>query len=815
MLHYVNKLEPGSLFGEMALQSHRPRNATVIVGPQAATLAILNKYDFETHLAAGLQKETEERLIFFLSSVFKDSLHPGLVKRLGYDFLRSEEKLDKGKSKFSHPNPNENRVYVVMSGLVILESLKEPSSNTSVLPRTRNKSPTNKTVFGRKPGSETTVGVSEVTLGNADIRDAFKPRNYKNYGSKPRNQLNENSEESFDSVDHSDEDKQQQPDVIGHDGNLFRRQPPNTQWSMARLGTGEIIGLSEAVEGKNWSFKLTAVTDASLTSVSAEVIKAYVVANPQLATFVQKHMMHQHLATKEVYRSRINATNTKAKIALFDRRVEKVHRAKERAVQIQQTGVLGSKQLQQQVVSSYTHQKPEIVKVYDQVPQEVWKAQEREFTKLLDANHSLFFLGMIRKGALLVRVKKEKRFLNPSLQKGIFNHSRDKSRKTHDRGSEASRSFKQHERSVSTDAREGSIYLEYSFDPTDESTFLEHNKSEHMRKDSILVENSEQTQRRSQNKENSSVEHSISASSSQKDRIRAGGHKNKLYMPSGILNQEKIKSLLTDQNHAHSKMTQKMRHQLARNLVSNSQDPNRQSPLMSKSLVANDIATIDRSFKHDANSSGIMYHPTRQEDDGKSGSKPDHNESTCFTEQSAYTKPRGIDRTDRSYETVGDVSVAKSADWKRNKIEKVHFDSVVHGMSDRLKHYSEDTDSRILPDSAILPPKVSPILKQKHRPMLRKQHTLDAVPTFWSSVLPRIAGLSQEAKPRGGSTEVQHKSADQLPSVLKCSTSLRKSQQHQRLTPAELNYRDVTTRRIKLADAKFRQLMLVNKMTHS
>lgn len=86
LLHYVNRLEPGSLFGEMALQSHRPRNATVIVGPEPATLAILNKYDFETHLAAGLQKETEERLIFFLSSVFKDCLHPRLVKRLGYGY---------------------------------------------------------------------------------------------------------------------------------------------------------------------------------------------------------------------------------------------------------------------------------------------------------------------------------------------------------------------------------------------------------------------------------------------------------------------------------------------------------------------------------------------------------------------------------------------------------------------------------------------------------------------------------------------------------------------------------------------------------
>ena len=830
LLHYVNRLEPGSLFGEMALQSHRPRNATVIVGPEPATLAILNKYDFETHLAAGLQKETEERLIFFLSSVFKDCLHPGLVKRLGYDFLRSEEKLDKDKTKTSPSNPSDNRVYVVMTGVVMLECANELSTDSIQLTsRSKAVKPSasrNRVIGDPISGANARVGVSDATLGEGNLRADFKPRNYKHFGSKAELGF-ENSVDTLDSVD-DDEGSKQELDVIGHDGNLYLRTPPNTRWNMVKLGTGEIIGLTEAIEGKKWPFAIKAITDATLTSVSAEVLKAYVVANPQLAAFAEKHMTQQYLATRAVQHSRQNATVVRSKIAAFDKRQLKVQRAQQKAEELEKAGAMGSKVLQDHVMSNYTHPKPKILKMFDKVPTGFWRQQEKDFDRLLEANHSLFFLGMIRKGALLVRPVKDKR--NDHRER--YNHLLAKKKKP---SVEHVRSISQlpdiyqtdkHQRSRSMEVPEGSIYVEYSFDPTDGSTFAEHNTSGVQKHRSVVHETSQVTYGQTSTHEPSIFEEQNTSAALEKIFRREGVLRQKLYMPSASMDPERIRSVLCDEGTTHSKMTLKMRQKLAGKLLSPKPRLDNSSGVISRSVLVDEINLIDRSLKLEvAPSWNTILQAEVVGEEAHSASKPDHGGSTCCTD---YTKKRnlpGLDANDKSNDTLGVGLDSRSQDSGRHASMKHRNASTQNGITERLRHQSQadELDSRTQHESMPVQPGSSPTHRVKV-PLLRKQHTVDALPSASMGPLPRITKLHRQKKygtadnyrfARHNASCTIETGSRSVDSAIPSKSGVLPSTSIFVTGPSlsEVAYQAAARKRMRLADNKLRQLMHVSRVS--
>ena len=70
-MQYVATLQPGNIFGEQALESQRPRAATVITD-DSCLVAELMKNSFEDLIAEGVKDEIEARLGFLLSQVFKE-----------------------------------------------------------------------------------------------------------------------------------------------------------------------------------------------------------------------------------------------------------------------------------------------------------------------------------------------------------------------------------------------------------------------------------------------------------------------------------------------------------------------------------------------------------------------------------------------------------------------------------------------------------------------------------------------------------------------------------------------------------------------
>ena len=76
------------------------------------------KNSFEDLIAEGVKYEIEARLGFLLSQVFKEQLPSSLVRKLGYDLVRSEFKLSKDKEIGGYNSFDQ--IYVVGSGSVAI-----------------------------------------------------------------------------------------------------------------------------------------------------------------------------------------------------------------------------------------------------------------------------------------------------------------------------------------------------------------------------------------------------------------------------------------------------------------------------------------------------------------------------------------------------------------------------------------------------------------------------------------------------------------------------------------------------------------------
>lgn len=114
VLQYVNSLSRGQLFGEQGLDTGLVRGATCVCHKDSI-FGVLQKKEYLTILQESAKRDLERQLGFLLSVVFKNSIPQSLVRKVGYDFVRSVQTVEKNRVVYDQGSKADT-LYVVFEG---------------------------------------------------------------------------------------------------------------------------------------------------------------------------------------------------------------------------------------------------------------------------------------------------------------------------------------------------------------------------------------------------------------------------------------------------------------------------------------------------------------------------------------------------------------------------------------------------------------------------------------------------------------------------------------------------------------------------